>query len=301
MTGGGGFIGRFVLNSLVRNGASVRALMGAPGQRIQSAPTEVLTAIADITDAAVVSKLLAGCDVVVHLAGPPSVSASFTQSAEYFRIHVCGTDLILRACHAAGVKRFVYMSSAEVYGPAEMPSITEDHPTNPVSPYGKVKSLAEKLIQTYAGKSEMQTMILRAFSIYGPGMSQESVLGTILRQAESNDCIELQDLRPIRDYCYVGDLADAVVLSCAARLNGSYILNIGTGVGTSVSELAKLVLQICRRNLPIRETTVKERPVACEIYRLIANNSLAKRVLDWTPAAPLRLGIEQTLLHWAMP
>ena len=135
---------------------------------------------------------------------------------------------------------------------------------------------------------------MRPFSIYGPGLSRQSVLGTILHQAQSNDCIQLRDLKPIRDYCYLDDLAQAIVLSCVAKLEGRCVINIGTGIGTSVGELAQLVLKVRGLNLPIRECNQEERPATAEIFRLVADSRLARKVLGWSSQTPLALGIQKT-------
>jgi UDP-glucose 4-epimerase len=253
VTGADGFIGPFVVEALLRQGTSVRTLMGQPGPATRPAPARVSSAVGDVTDAAVIGKLVDAADVVVHLAGAASVQESFAKPSEYARVHVCGTATVLDACRQRGINRFVYLSSAEIYGRSANGLVREDHRLEARSPYGAAKIGAEKLVEAFAHSGGIQAAVLRAFSIYGPGLSSESVLGTILRQAQSNDHLELRDLRPVRDYCYVEDLAEAIVLSCAARFEGSCPINVGTGIGTSVGELARLVLASFGRVLPILE------------------------------------------------
>jgi len=295
VTGADGFIGSFVVPALLRQGSSVRALIGSPEQTPRPALAGVPSWVGDITDAAVLYDLVGGADIVVHLAGTASVKESFAKASECARVHVCGTATVLEACRGRGVKRFVYLSSAEVYGRPMHEVVREDHRLEARSPYGAAKIGAEKVIEAFAHSDGIRAAILRAFSIYGPGSSSESIFGTILRQARSNDRLELRDLRPVRDYCYVEDLVDAVVLSCATRFEGNCPMNIGTGRGTSVGELAKLVLEYLGQDLPIVEGDKKERPSGSEIYRLVADCSLARRVLGWSPGTPIRVGIENTL------
>jgi nucleoside-diphosphate-sugar epimerase len=293
VTGAGGFIGPFVVHALLMQQTRVHALMGAPGQTICAGPAEAVQVIGEITDAAVISDLVDGSDLVVHLAGPASVRESFAQSNEYARVHVCGTATVLEACRKKGVKRFVYLSSAQVYGRPQTALVREDNRLEARSPYGAAKIAAEKLVESVACGAGMRAAVLRAFSIYGPGLSSESVLGTILRQVQSGDCVELQDLRPVRDYCYVEDLADAIILSCTANFEGSCTMNIGTGIGTSVGELAKLVVERFGRDLLIRD--VKQKIDAPELDRLVADPNLARQVLGWNPKTPLLLGINKTI------
>ncbi len=301
VTGGGGFIGGYVIAALLEHGATVRALMGAPGQKMGAAPSGVRTAVADICETTKITDLLKGAETIVHLAGGASVRESFAETTEYHRVHVRGTENVLHAARASRVKRFVYLSSAEVYGQPVTELVGEDHPLAPRSPYGDAKSKAERLVQTFAACSDTDFVILRAFSVYGPGMSSQSVLGTVLCQARSKDCIWLHDLQPIRDYCYARDLADAVLLSCAADFRLNCILNIGTGIGTSVAELAVLTLEVCGRTIPVQEIKDKERPSGTEVYRLIANNSLVRQTLGWKPRTRLRNGLKATALHVTCP
>jgi nucleoside-diphosphate-sugar epimerase len=293
VTGAGGFIGPFVVHALLMQQARVLALMGAPGQTTCPPLPEVVPVIGDITDAAVISDLVDGSDLVVHLAGQASVRESFAQSNEYARVHVCGTATVLEACRKRGVKRFVYVSSAQVYGRPQTELVREDNRLEARSPYGAAKIAAEKLVEAVAYGAGMRAAVLRAFSIYGPGLSSQSVLGTILRQVQSSDCVELQDLGPVRDYCYVEDLADAIILSCTASFEGSCTMNIGTGIGTSVGQLARLVVERFGLDLPIRE--VKQKSVAPDLDRLVADPSLARQVLGWDAKTPLRLGIKKTI------
>jgi nucleoside-diphosphate-sugar epimerase len=296
VTGAGGFIGTAVVKAMLRHGASVRALMGPPGQTVSAAPEGVLTAFCDITDASVVRELVEGSDAVVHLAGPASVRESFEKATEYARVHVGGTATVLDACREAGIRRLVYISSAEVYGRPETELVNEHQRLEARSPYGAAKIGAEKLVEASTLNTGIEAAILRPFSIYGPGLSRRSVLGTILYQAKSDDCIRLQTLKPIRDYCYLDDLARAIVLACVSELYSRCVINIGTGIGTSIAELAQLVLKVRGLNLPIIECTNKERPATAEIFRLVADGRTARRVLGWSSRTPLALGIQRTAL-----
>ena len=294
VTGAGGFIGPSVVQAMLRHGARVRALVGPPGSIGRGVPQGVLTAFCDITDQAIIRELVQGSDALVHLAGPASVTESFENAIECTRVHVCGTAAVLDACGAEGIGRFVYISSAEVYGRSETRLVQEHQQLEARSPYGAAKIGAEKLVEAFILNTQMQAAILRPFSIYGPGLSRQSVLGTILHQAQNDDCIQLRDLKPIRDYCYLDDLAQAIVLSCVAKLEGRCVLNIGTGVGTSVGELAQIVLKVRGLNLPIRECNHDKRPATAEIFRLVADPSLARKVLGWSSQIPLALGIQKT-------
>ena len=139
------------------------------------------------------ARLARGSDVFVHLAGPPSVRRSFDAPQAYVQTHVAGTAAALAAAQRACVRRFVYISSAEVYGRPQVNPVPEDHPLRARSPYAAAKIGAEQLSGHFATAYAMETVILRPFSVYGPGVSESSLIGTILRQATAAqaDAIEL--------------------------------------------------------------------------------------------------------------
>jgi nucleoside-diphosphate-sugar epimerase len=295
VTGAGGFIGSAVLKALVQRGANVRALVGAPADRVREPPAGVTSLRADITNIAAIRSFITGAEIVIHLAGPAMVAASFDAAVEYARVHVQGTAAILDVCRKAGVMRCIYISSAEVYGRPQTNPVRENHPLQARSPYAAAKIGAERFVEAFALAFNMHTVILRPFSIYGPGLSRHSLIGTIVHQARRGNAVILADLRPVRDYCYVDDLAEAVVCACAVRVSTPFVLNIGTGTGTSVAELAGLIVRLLRCRLPVREDPEKQRPGQSEIYSLIADSQLAHDVLGWVPQLSLHAGLEQML------
>ncbi len=295
VTGGGGFIGSVVVDLLSSRGAKVRTLVGAPGQKVREPPAQVTSIHADITDSPAISEFTAGADVVIHLAGPASVAASFESAVEYSRVHVEGTTVLLDVCRRVGVPRFIYLSSAEVYGRPHSIPVREDFPLQARSPYAAAKISAERFVEAFVNSFSIQAIVLRPFSVYGPGSPSESLIGTILRQAQRDDHILLNDLRPTRDYCYVTDLAEAILCSCTAQLPEFCIANIGTGIGTSVADLSHLILQILRRDLPVMERPESKRPTSSEIYNLIADRTQAQVILGWVPKTTLRSGLERII------
>jgi nucleoside-diphosphate-sugar epimerase len=295
VTGGGGFIGSVVVDLLVNRGAKVRSVVGAPGDKVRAPPAQVTSIRADITDSSAISEFTAGADVVIHLAGPASVAASFESAVEYARVHVGGTTALLDVCRRVKVPRFIYLSSAEVYGRPHTIPVREDFPLQARSPYAAAKISAEHFVEAFAHGFGIQAIVLRPFSVYGLGSPSDSLIGTILRQAKREDSIVLSDLKPTRDYCYVIDLAEAILCACTAQLPEFCIANIGTGIGTSVADVAHLILQILRRSIPVIESPEKKRPGSSEIYNLIADPSQAQAILGWVPKITLQSGLERII------
>jgi nucleoside-diphosphate-sugar epimerase len=292
VTGAGGFIGASTVRALVDKGTRVRALLGAPGQQITPPPFNVCSAEADILDSHTLDELLVDADTVVHAAGPPSVADSFLSPLEYARVHVTGTVSVLAACRRKNVSRVVYISSAEVYGRPSSQLVSEDEPLHARSPYGAAKVGAEQFVEAFVCEGGGDAIILRPFSVYGPGMSRRSVVGTIMDQAHNGHSISLKDLRPVRDYCYISDVVDAVILSCLAPIDGIHVCNIGTGEGNSVEQVARLAMSVFGRVMPITELGSGKRPAGSEIHYLVANTDRAHIALGWKSKISLRQGLE---------
>jgi nucleoside-diphosphate-sugar epimerase len=234
-----------------------------------------------------------GLEVVIHAAGPPSVRQSFEMPEEYIRVHVQGTTALLQACRSAQVKKVVYLSSAEVYGRAETNPVAETHRLQPRSPYAAAKIAAENMIEVYAESFGLNAIVLRPFSIYGPNPTSESLFGTILSMVKKG-CIHLHDLRPVRDYCYVDDLAVAVLRACSLANDGLKFFNIGTGKGTSVADFAQCVLHALGTDLPVIEERSGSRHRS-EIFDLVADATAAQDILGWTPKISLHDGLRRAI------
>ncbi len=281
ITGAGGFIGRATVEAILSQGLVVREHMGPE--------------TFDIADAANQRDFFEGAQVVVHLAGPPSVAESVAHPVECVRAHVVGTAAVIEAMRTFNVARIVYVSSAEVYGDAGEADVREDALLSPRSPYGAAKAGAELLLRASAAAYGIRGYILRPFSIYGRNVSTSGVIHAIVEQVRSNDeDIVLNDLAPIRDYCFVEDAATAIAVACTVETDTIRTLNVGTGVGTSVLDLARTIDQLmngCAREIRQRNGATR----AGEIYRLVADVSAAGDVLGWRATYDLTTGLSRML------
>ena len=293
LVGANGFIGSAILRSLLHSGIAPRALCG-PFETPRPLPGGVEFFACDLADVDRLKSWGSGLDVVIHAAGPPSVQRSFEMAEEYVRVHVQGTAALLRACRMAEVHRFVYISSAEVYGRPEANPVAETHRLQARSPYAAAKIGAEKIVEAHVESFGLHAVILRPFSIYGPHAHSDSLLSRVVSTAKSG-CIRVWDLRPIRDYCYVNDLATAVLRACCIEVRGLRVFNGGSGKGTSVADFAKLVAQAMGLDIPIAEDRTDSRPGQSEIFELIADITAARDVLGWIPETDLLKGLRLTL------
>jgi nucleoside-diphosphate-sugar epimerase len=293
VTGAGGFIGSHVVHSLTATGHQVRAHLGPPG----FAPThplgsDVETISCPIDDRGAVERMVQGVACVVHLAGPPSVAASFREPGEFARAHVLGTAHVLDACLKHGVTRLVYGSSAEVYGRQPAMPVGEEAPPVPRSPYAAFKLAAEDMARARAS-SALTAVILRFFSVYGPGMSRHSLIHQVFQQARDTTSVMVHNPAVVRDFIHISDVADAVATACQAPVPEPYLkLNVGSGIGTSVREFAGRVLRLFGK--PPRVGSVAEasdRPEDMDIMTLIADRRAIERTFGWRPKLDLEAGL----------
>ncbi|MGH9444957.1 MAG: UDP-glucose 4-epimerase GalE [Terriglobia bacterium] len=238
-------------------------------------------------------------DAVIHFAGVIQVGESMRDPQKYFWSNGVNTLKLLDAMRAAEVKHVVFSSSAAVYGDPEVVPIPEDHPARPVSPYGESKLFVERVLRWYGLAYGVRWMALRYFNACGA--SPDGDLGeshhpeshliplVIAAAMGRRPSVEIYgtdypttDGTAIRDYIHVLDLAEAHLRALRRLLDGSesYALNLGTGHGHTVREVIDAVTEISGvTSLPIRHAP--RRPG--DSPSLVADPSLAQKVLQWTP------------------
>lgn len=298
VTGAGGFIGQAFLASLGGRAYGWRALVGPPGfTPARPLPAGLEVQHAEITDGATLRRLAQGMEAVVHLAGPSSVAASFLDPLAFASAHLLGTTVVLEACRAAGVRRFVHVSSAEVYGATTAAAVAETHPLRPRSPYGVAKVGGEAMVAALAPTMGLEAVVLRPFSVYGPGGRPDAVLPTVLRQALHSSVVEVVDPRPVRDFVHVDDVVEVLRLALTTALPPGAVVtcNVGTGVGTSIGELATTALRVTGRSSEVVAAPSADRPSGSDISRLVADTSLAREVLGWHAAVGLDDGLRRMI------
>ena len=293
ITGAGGFIGSALVERAHRQGLGMRAHLGPPDAPVHAPPPGVESLRAAIDDPSAVRALLRGADVVVHLAGPASVAASWRDPLGCVRAHVDGTANVLEACRAERVGRFVYLSSAEVYAAGGEDPVAEDAPVGPRSPYGAAKLAAEHLVGAWAQGCGMTAHVLRLFSVFGP-RQKGGVVEQICRQALAGP-IELTDPDVVRDFCFVDDVAEAVLEAARATAEAGVVtLNIGRGEGIRVGELAARAQTVLGAPRDIRRGRGPERPAGTDVPCLVADARRARHALGWSARTSLDDGLRRT-------
>jgi UDP-glucose 4-epimerase len=307
VTGGAGYVGSHAAKLLVASGHDVLIVDNlAEGHR--PAVGDVSFVQADLLDRPRIAAVLAehNIEAVMHFAAFAYVGVSVRDPAVYYHNNIVGSLSLLDAMRDAGVNRIVFSSSCATYGIPERVPITEDHPQNPISPYGFTKYVIEKALADYSHAYGLGYASLRYFNASGAaadGTIGEDhdpethlipiILQVALGQREHVDVFGTDYATPdgtcIRDYIHVDDLAMAHLAALEKLEPGMQLkLNLGTGHGASVQEVVELCREITGRPIATRAVARREG----DPPELVADASAAKRELGWQACYSMREVIE---------
>ncbi|MFI6979973.1 UDP-glucose 4-epimerase GalE [Embleya sp. NPDC050154] len=297
VTGGAGYVGSVVAAHLVAAGHEVVVLDDLSTGHRDAVPDKARLVEGRVQDAA--EHLDASFDAVLHFAASSLVGESVTDPAEYWHNNVGGSLALLDALRTHGVTRFVFSSTAAVYGAPEVSPITEDAPCAPTNPYGASKLTVDRLITSYCAAYGLRAVSLRYFNVagahgrYGERHATETHLiplalqvpnGTRGSVALYGTDYPTPDGTCVRDYIHVADLADAHLLALDATeaggaATGHLICNLGTGTGFSVRDVVDAVRTVTGCAVPAHEAPRRagDPPV------LVAAADRARDVLGWHP------------------
>lgn len=308
VTGAGGFIGSHLVEALIAAGWRVRALVHYNSRSHDGwletvaqdthpgAPAALEIVRGDVADPFQMRELVAGCDLVFHLAALIGIPYSYVAPASYVQTNLVGTLNLAEAALQAGVKRFIHTSTSETYGTALYTPMDESHPLQAQSPYAASKIAADKMIESFTRSFGLPAITVRPFNTYGPRQSTRAVIPTIITQALHGKVIRLGSLSPVRDLTYVGDtVAGFLAAAGAPAAADGTVVNLGTGMGVCIGDLAKTIFEILGGSFEIRTEEARQRPALSEVMELISDNSRARASLGWSPRVALRQGLEQTI------
>jgi UDP-glucose 4-epimerase len=294
VTGGAGFIGSCVVERLLSDGDEVVVLDNfTTGDRRHMsehlADKNLSLVEGDIRDRSIVDQASSEADATVHLAAVASVSQATENPDFACAVNTTGTLNVLEGARWNGHSRFVYASSAAVYGrPCSIP-IREDVRTLPVGVYGASKLAGEALTHAFRTTYGLSTVALRIFNAYGPGQKydQGGVVARFVADSTSKQKITVTgDGRQSFDFVYVEDVAEAIVKALRTDADGPF--NVGTGKATSVNELAR---SFVRMNPGLKVIRVEARPGEVRLSR--ASTAKAARRLGWRASVSLREGLRR--------
>ena len=309
VVGGAGFIGSHLTDALIERGFEVHVIDNLSGGKSENLNPKAVFHHADIRDLAAIRPIIRGAAQVFHLAALPRVQYSIAHPEETHAANVTGTLNVLLAAKEGGVKRVIYAASSSAYGdqPARpnarrndgvgqdsgrsggktLPLVETMQP-NPKSPYGLQKYIGELYCRVWSAVYGLETVSLRYFNVYGPRLNPDGAyalaIGKFLRQRRQGRPLTIWgDGTQTRDFTHIWDVVRANLLAAESKKVGNgEVINIGAGRNVSINALAKLIGGKVTHLAP-----------RLEPHDTLADNSLAKKLLGWTPKVSLEEGIAE--------
>lgn len=299
VTGGCGFIGSHLVESLLENGHSVSVLDNLSSGRtanIQRLLPEIRFHEDDIRDFDALCRAMRGVDYVFHEAAVSSVARSVVDPVETHEVNVHGTLNVLLAAKEAKVRRVIFASSSAVYGFAPAPIAVENLVPVPASPYAASKLAGEGYMQAFYQTFGLETLCLRYFNVYGPRQDPNAdyaaVIPSFILRFLYGDSLTIHgDGRQSRDFCYVKDVARANLLAMKAGNACGQPINIGSGQAVTISDLALEMGSILAQ--PVRAVHAHARPG--DVRFSLAGISRAFDELSYSPGVSLEQGLRETM------
>ena len=296
VTGGAGFLGAALANRLARAGHDVVVLDDLSNGNASHLDTAVTFHQGDVDDVPRLWSLLQGVDCVYHLAARVSVAQSIHHPRDYTRVNVGGTVGLMEAMRDTGVRRVVFTSSGAVYGRLPDQPVHENDQPQPDSPYAVSKWAAEQYIHTIGQLWAIETVALRIFNAYGPRqslpVSHAPVIPRFLQQVLTGGSVVIfGDGRQTRDFVYVEDVVAALVAAATAVNVNRQVINIGSGVETSLDALVDQMEAVTGRSV----NRIYNGEKSGGVPRLVADVSRAQTLLGFRPLTTLAAGLRRTL------
>ena len=302
VTGGAGYIGSHMVSLLEKSGHEVTVMDNlSNGHRDSIGETPFI--LGDIGDRSLLDQVMAenSFDAVMHFASYIQVGESVTSPSKYYNNNVSKTLVLLDAMVNAGIKKFIFSSTAAIFGEPIYSPIDESHPKSPVNPYGRTKLFVEQVLEDYRQAYGLKSVSLRYFNAAGAdpdGKNGERhhpathLIPLVLKAASGErDSItvygkdyETPDGTCIRDYIHVVDLCEAHLLSLIHLSSGgdSAAYNLGNGQGFSVLEVIAAAEKVTQKEIRVKNGTRREG----DPPRLVADSRMIKQELGWTPHYP---------------
>ena len=295
VTGGAGFIGSYLVKQLVKSNQNVTvvdSLVRGNLSNLSSVIDKIKFHKIDIRDFDELKEILKQADGVFHEAALTDVQESFTKQKEYHDVNVVGTENIFRLANEFGFK-VVYASSSSIYGNSKTIPINEKNQRMPINPYGQTKLEDEILAERYT-KLGVSIIGLRYFNVYGKGQTG-SYAGVITKFINN-----LKEQKPpvifgsgtqLRDFIFVEDVALANISAMQSNLKNGFF-NVGTGIATSIQQLAKIMIELSGLKLEPQY----EKALDGDVQYSQADTSLTESMLKWNYSVELREGLSKLFI-----
>jgi dTDP-glucose 4,6-dehydratase len=314
ITGAGGFIGSHLTEAVVRAGYEAKAFVHynsfSSWGWLDHCATDIRgkfqVVLGDVCDPHSVKEVMKGCDFVLHLAALIAIPYSYHSPTSYVNTNIKGTLNILQAAREVGISRVIHTSTSEVYGTARFVPITEEHPLQGQSPYAATKIAADQLAYSYHASFNLPVVTVRPFNTYGPRQSARAVIPTIISQIAAGERqIKLGAVSPTRDFSFVKDTVAGFIGALDGEVGVGEVINLGSNFEISIADTVKLIAEIIGADIELVSEEVRERPADSEVERLWADNTKAKKLLNWSPKyaglSGFKCGLMETIKWFSHP
>jgi UDP-N-acetylglucosamine/UDP-N-acetyl-alpha-D-glucosaminouronate 4-epimerase len=297
VTGGAGFIGSNLVRALLEHGDEVRVLDNfSTGNRANLDGLDIDVVEGELRSYERVHNAVRGVETVFHLGALGSVPRSVQDPLTSSAVNVEGTLNVLLAARDEGIRRVVYSSSSSVYGTRRELPVREEHPTDPISPYGVAKLAAERYCVSFSRVYEsFETVVVRYFNVFGPRQSPFSqyaaVVPLFIATIAAGKPIRIEgDGEQRRDFTFVSNVVDATIKAADAPGATGRIFNVAASQPASVNDLAELIGDVLGK--PVERTSAPPRPG--DIRNSWADITAAREALGWEPTVGLEEGLRRT-------
>ncbi len=296
VTGGAGFIGSHLCRTLVDKGAKVTVYDNLSSGKLDNIKDLMELGLkfvqADVRDTEKLTQVSKNSSTIFHLAAQSSVPFSMENPKEDCEINVVGTVSVLEAARK-NKTRVVFASSSAVYGNPKMKPTPETYQPNPIAFYGLTKLLGEKYCQFYKENFNLEVVMLRIFNVYGPNC-HGAIYDFLNKLRKNPDKLEVLGTgKQSRDFIYVSDMVNLLIKAAITPTAAGEIFNVGTGITTTVSELAKIIINLLGLNADIYFKGGQAWEGDMNIT--LADNRKAIDVLKWQPQVSLKQGLKKII------
>lgn len=303
VTGGGGFIGSFLTEELLKQGASVTALIRYTSSAgigwLEFLPQKLKTMLTiiygDIRDPDVCQQAVGQNEYIFHLAAQIAIPYSYIAPRDFLNVNAIGTANLLQSARAGKIKKFLQVSTSEVYGTAQYTPIDEKHPQVAQSPYAASKIAADKMAESFYRSFGLPVVTVRPFNCYGPRQSPRAILPTIILQALAGRTIKLGNVATRRDMNFVLDTVDGMIKAGLEPKTIGQTLNLAHGRDYSIKELVGFISDILGKKLLIKTEKRRLRPKKSEVHRLIGDSTKAGKLIGFKPKYDIKKGLKRTI------
>jgi dTDP-glucose 4,6-dehydratase len=306
VTGGAGFIGsHFVRAFMQRHRQSNVHVLDALTYAgdLDNLPPKILDHprfhfwYGNVCDVELVGEVMSKVDAVIHFAAESHVARSIASNRKFYETDVMGTQVVASQVlkYSHHVKRFIHISTSEVYGTALTEPMTEDHPLMPNSPYASAKCGADRLVYSYWRTYGIPAVIIRPFNQYGPSQHLEKCIPRFIASALTDAPITIHgDGTAARDWCFVTDTCQALLAALEVPLDAvvGEVINLGTGVPTDVQTISRKILERIPSSRSVSEH-IYNRPGQVDLH--VSSTTKAHRLLGWQTTTDLDAGLDRTI------